>query len=135
MKAYSLNSFTLQELLIVLVIISILILLALPNLMPLIGKAKSTEAKIQLEHVYHLQKSYFMEHSRYTNDLDKIQFEQIQLNSDKEGGKANYAISIESADSRSFIAKASSVNDFDGDGIYNVWQIDQDKNLVEILKD
>lgn len=76
-----------------------------------------------------------MEHSRYTNDLDKIQFEQIQLNSDKEGGKANYAISIESADSRSFIAKASSVNDFDGDGIYNVWQIDQDKNLVEILKD
>jgi prepilin-type N-terminal cleavage/methylation domain len=39
------KAFTLAELMIVLVIIGILVLLALPNLMPLISKAKSTEAK------------------------------------------------------------------------------------------
>ena len=50
--------FTLAELMIVLVIIGILVLLALPNLMPLISKAKSTEAKIHLEHIYNLEKNY-----------------------------------------------------------------------------
>ena len=54
-----LKAFTLMELLIVLIIIGILVLLALPNLMPLISKAKSTEAQLQLEHVFSLEKSYF----------------------------------------------------------------------------
>ena len=40
-----LKAFTLTELLIVLVIIGILVLVALPNLMPMISKAKSTEAQ------------------------------------------------------------------------------------------
>jgi len=59
-----LKAFTLTEILVVLLIIGILVLLALPNLMPLITKAKSTEAKLQLQHVYTLEKSYFYEKSR-----------------------------------------------------------------------
>lgn len=39
------NAFSLPELLVVLVIIGILVLVALPNLMPLISRAKATEAK------------------------------------------------------------------------------------------
>ena len=46
-----LKAFTLMELLIVLIIIGILVLLALPNLMPLISKAKSTEAQLQLQQI------------------------------------------------------------------------------------
>ena len=44
-RNFLVKAFTLTELLIVLVIVGILILIAYPNLMPLISTAKSTEAK------------------------------------------------------------------------------------------
>lgn len=128
-----LNAFTLTELLVVLVIMGILILLALPNLMPLISKAKSTEAKMQLKHVHTLEKSYFYMHSKYSDDLQEIGFEQQKLVT--EDGNANYRIEIEEASVSGFKAKATAVVDFDGDGNFNVWVIDQDKNLKEIVKD
>jgi type IV pilus assembly protein PilE len=129
------NAFTLTEILIVLVIIGILVLLALPNLMPLISKAKNTEAKLQLEHLYTLEKTYFFEHSKYTNSLDEIGFVQEELNSESANGKANYQIEILEASATSFRANAKAVVDFDGDGIYNVWEIDQDNNLKELIQD
>lgn len=51
-----LKAFSLPELLVVLVIIGILVLIALPNLMPLISKAKSTEAQQQLVFLHTLEK-------------------------------------------------------------------------------
>lgn len=53
------QAFSLPELLVVLVIIGILVLIALPNLMPLISKAKSMEAQQQLVFLHTLEKSYF----------------------------------------------------------------------------
>ena len=129
------SAYTLTEILVVLVIIGILILLALPNLMPLITKAKSTEAKIQLEHVYTLERTHFYEKSKYSNDLTAIGFIQEKLVTESENGQANYQIEITEASTNSFTAKATSVADFDGDGVYNVWQIDQEKNLQEITPD
>ncbi|WP_233164656.1 type IV pilin protein [Pedobacter sp. ASV28] len=129
------KAYTLTEILVVLVIIGILVLLALPNLMPLITKAKTTEAKLQLEHLAKLQQSYFYEHSRYATDLAEIGFIQEKLTTDEKDGKANYKIEIVSANNNAFIAKATAVADFDGDGVFNVWQIDQDRNLKEITPD
>ncbi len=133
MKGKRIQGFSLPELLIVLVIIGILVLLALPNLMPLISKTKATEAQLQLSHLHTLEKNHFYMYSKYSNDLNEIGFEQEKLVS--EGGKANYQIEITSAESTTFTAKATAVVDYDGDGIYNVWEIDQDKNLKETTKD
>lgn len=129
------KAYTLTEILVVLVIIGILVLLALPNLMPLITKAKTTEAKLQLEHLAKLEQSYFYEHSRYSTDLAELGFIQEKLSTDGKDGKANYKIEITSATNNGFTAKATAVTDFDGDGTFNVWQIDQDKNLKEVTPD
>lgn len=126
-------AFTLTELLITLVIVGILILIAYPNLMPLISQAKSTEAKLQLEHVHTLQKSHFYTYSKYSENLNEIGFEQEKLVS--EGGRANYRIEITKATNNSFIATATATTDFDGDGTFNVWEIDEDKSLKETVKD
>lgn len=129
------KAYTLTEILIVLVIIGILVLLALPNLMPLITKAKSTEAKLQLEHMHTLEKNYFFEKSKYTNDLNELGFIQEKLSSDGKDGRANYRIEIVQASSNAFVARATAVADFNGNGTFNVWEIDQDKNLKEVTPD
>ncbi|WP_158800278.1 type IV pilin protein [Pedobacter sp. L105] len=129
------KAYTLTEILVVLVIIGILVLLALPNLLPLITKAKTTEAKIQLEHLTTLEKSFFYEKSKYSTDLTEVGFIQEKLTTDGKDGRANYKITIVSASNTGFVARATAVADFDGDGVYNVWEIDQDKNLKEVTPD
>ena len=128
-----LRAFSLTEVLVVLVIIGIITLLALPNLMPLITKAKSVEAKGQLQHAYTLQKNHFYERSTYADELGDIGFEQEALVTD--GGQANYRIEVVQAGTTDFVARATAVVDFNGNGVFNVWEIDQDKNLREITKD
>ena len=125
--------FTLTELLVVLIIIGILVLLALPNLMPLISRAKSTEAQLQLSHIQMLEKTYFYLHSTYSANLEEIGFEQEKLT--KDGGNANYVLEIVEATGSAFKAKATSIVDFDNDGIFNVWEIDENKKMVEAIKD
>lgn len=132
-RAKHLRAFSLPELLVVLVIIGILVLVALPNLMPLISRAKSTEAQQQLTFLHTLQKSNFYTYSRYSGSLEELGFEQSRLVT--EGGQANYVIEVVEATEHGFRATATAVVDFDGDGIYNVWEIDQDKQLKETVKD
>lgn len=126
-------AFTLTELLVVLVIIGILVLLALPRLMPLIAKAKSSEAQVQLGFLHTLQLNYYYMYSKYSDNLEEIGFEQEKLVT--EDGRANYLIEIIEADAGHFLARATAVVDFDGDGILNVWEIDQEKNLKEVTRD
>ena len=129
----AIRGFSLPELLVVLVIIGILVLIALPNLMPLIARAKATEAQQQLTYLHTLQQSNFYTYSRYSVSLDELGFEQEKLVTD--GGRANYLIEIIEASEHGFKATATAVVDFDGDGIFNVWEIDEDKNLREVVKD
>lgn len=132
-QKHKLQAFTLPELLVVLVIIGILVLLALPNLMPLISKAKSTEAQLNLGHVYSLEKNYFYQYSKYSTSLEDIGFEQEKLVTD--GGTANYLIEIKEASTSGFTATATAVVDFDGDGKYSIWEMNEEKQLKEVTKD
>ncbi|HEX8514824.1 MAG TPA: type II secretion system protein [Bacteroidia bacterium] len=129
----SLRAFTLPELILVVILIGILVSTVLPTLTPLLSKAKATEAELQLAHVQTLQKSYFYVHSKYSNNISEISFEPAKLVT--QGGNANYLIEIVEATNNSFKARATSVTDFDSDGIFNVWEVDQDKNIKEITPD
>nr|WP_299338459.1 general secretion pathway protein GspG [Allomuricauda sp.] len=123
----------LQETLIVLAIIGILLLLALPNLMPLISKAKSVEAQVQLKALYNAQTTYRYMYSKFSNDLSEIDFEPPRTV--KDNGTANYVYQIISADNASFTARAEAITDFDGDGVFNVWEVNEDGNPKQIVKD
>ncbi len=127
------KGFTLAELLVVLAIIGILVLLALPSLMPLISKTKAMEAQLQLKHLMQLEKSYFFVHSKYSNSIDDLGFEQAKLVT--QDGHANYKVEVVEASAKSFKARATSVTDFDQDGEINVWEIDSNENLREVTKD
>jgi type IV pilus assembly protein PilE len=131
--SYKVKGMTLIELLLVLALVGILLSMAVPKLMPLIGRTKSLEAQMQLKHVLNLEKNYFYINSKYSNSLEDLGFEQSKLIT--EDGKANYKIEIVEANNKSFTAKALSVTDFDQDGQLNVWQINQDEEIKEIIKD
>ena len=123
----------LQETLIVLAIIGILLLLALPNLMPLISKAKSIEAQTQLKAIYNAQTTHRYMHSKFSPDMAALDFEAPKTV--LENGTANYRYEVISADASSFKARAEAVTDFDGDGVLNVWEIDENGNPVQTVKD
>ncbi len=127
------KAINLQETLIVLAIIGILLLLALPNLMPLIAKAKSVEAQVQLKAIYNAQTTHRYMYSKYTNDINELDFEAPKTV--KENGTANYVYQILSADNATFKARAEAITDFDGDGVLNVWEIDENGNPKQITKD
>lgn len=130
---YKIASFNLQETLIVLAIVAILLLIALPNLMPLISKAKSVEAQTQLKAIYNAEKQYFFMYSKYSNDLSEIDFEAPKTV--KEDGTANYIYEIIKSTNNEFKARATAITDFNGDGIYNVWEIDHNGNPKQVTND
>jgi len=133
LRTAKLSAFTLTELLIVLVIIGILVLLALPNLMPKVSETKAQEAKLQLNYLFTLEKTHFMMNSKYATQFDDIGFEHAKLTSD--GGTANYHVEIIEATNHGFVATATAITDFDGDGVLNKWEINEQKQLKEIQKD
>jgi len=126
-------SFNLQEMLIVLAIIGILLLIALPNLMPLISKAKSVEAQTQLKAIYNAQTTYRYMYSKFSADFTELDFEAPRTV--KDNGTANYQYQIINADNAAFKARAEAVTDFDGDGIFNVWEIDETGVPKQTVKD
>lgn len=101
--------------------------------MPLIAKAKSVEAQVQLKAIYNAQTTYRYMYSKYTNTMEELDFEAPPTV--KENGTANYVYQIINADNATFTARAEAITDFDGDGILNIWEIDQNGNPKQVTKD
>lgn len=127
------RAYSLTEILIVLCIIGILLLMVLPNQTSVIGQAKAIEAQAMLNQVYGLEKSHFYRFSKYASGLEEIGFEQEATV--EEGGQAVYRIEIVEASNNSFLARATSVTDLDGDGSFNTWEINDKKILIETVKE
>lgn len=127
------NAYSMTEILIVLCIIGILLLMVLPSQTSVISQAKAIEAQSMLNHLYGLEKNYFYRHSRYSADFEELGFE--AATTIEEGGQAVYKIEITEASTNTFRATATSLSDFDDDGNYNTWEIDNKKALRETVKD
>lgn len=133
MKTKKLPSFNLQEMLIVLAILGILLLIALPNFMPLISKTKAQEAQIQLKYISNLQTQYQYLHSKFSADFNEINYEAPKTVF--ENGSANYKYEVIEASVNTFKVRATAVVDFDGDGVYNLWEIDSEGNPKQLIPD
>lgn len=127
------DAFSLAEILIVLAIMGILIMLVVPNQAGVASRTKSLEAQQELKMIHNLQYAYFLQFSKYSGDLQTINY--IPHKTVLAGGTANYEISILESNPTGFKAKAEAVVDFNGDGKKNVWEIDQDGVLKEVQPD
>jgi type IV pilus assembly protein PilE len=125
--------FSLTELMVVLVIVGILTLLALPRFSGVITRARMVEARTMLSHAHTLQQAYFYEYDRYGANLGEIGFEQSLLVSD--GGTARYVIAVEHADMTSYMMTATSIVDFNRNGTFNVWEVDETGRVRERTPD
>lgn len=132
-KKHHLKAYSLTEILIVLAIIGILLMMVLPNQTGVVAQARAIEAQNMLTQIHGLETSYNYKYSKYSNDFEEIGF--IPEPTIEDGGRSVYKIEIIEASINSFKARATSVKDFDGDGNFNTWEIDQRKMLVETVKD
>jgi type IV pilus assembly protein PilE len=132
-KSRKLSAFSLAEILIVLAIMGILIMLVVPNQTGIATRTKSMEAQQELRMIHNLQYAYFLQYSKYSLDSKEINYIPHKLVTD--GGTALYRITITEASPNGFRARAEAVQDFNGDGKFNTWEIDQEGQPKETQAD
>ncbi len=125
---------TLTELLIVLAILGVLLLLAFPVITPIFAKTHAMEAKTNLKHLSELQKVYFLEHMTYTDEFSRLGFEQPRLVT-QEDGTAHFQIELLQVGREDYLARATAITDFDGDGVFNVWEVTKVGIPKEVVAD
>ena len=120
------KGFTLIELMIVVVIIGILAALAIPRFFRSTGKAKKSEAKTVLKHLYQMERMYYQEFDNYVAGANSAALEASSLDWNSPGADARYNYSVVVAGDN-FTAIATELADADGDGIANeTLTMDQD---------
>lgn len=133
LKHQKLKAFTLTELMVVLVIIGILMLVALPVFDDLFGDAYSIEAQNQLKYLQSRQQAYYQKNFTYATDFQQIGYTPPRTL--HEEGDARYTYEIIQAGKTNFLAQATAIADFDKDGNINIWEIDQEGRIRELVPD
>tara|TARA_R110001592_G_scaffold322260_2_gene601191 strand:+ start:984 stop:1394 length:411 start_codon:yes stop_codon:yes gene_type:complete len=128
-----LKAASLLQIMIYIIIAGIIVGLSASPLLNMVVKAKQAEAKNELEHLHTLQELHHLEYSKYSIDLKKLGYEQGRLVTEE--GRARYKIEIISAEGGTYTARATAVEDFDNDGVFNVWEINQDRTITETQED
>ncbi len=156
-KMFRKKGFSLIELMIVIAIIAVLSMIAVPNFMKYLAKAKRAEAYMQLSSIYAAQKAYWAENGKYGTQLsgqggigwspegyagggsgEKFYYtygfggsEGTNYFTGKLGTSSNY-LNQAYANENGFLAIA--VGDIDGDGYPDILAVDQN-NTITILQD
>lgn len=133
METKKMKAFTLTEMLVVLAVAGLLVLLALPKLSNVGTEAAMQEAYLNLKALKEKQIGFRTGKFRFANDLEELRFTSPKLEAD--GGTARFTYSIEQADQTSFIAKATAVVDFDGDGVFAEVTINEDGKMETPVED
>lgn len=121
------KGFTLIELVIVLLITAILIGIGVPVYQYFLKKAKAVEAQLALNDVRRLEKEYYIEYSRYSDNLKAIGFTPMQP-------LRYYKIIIEPiSDPEKFLARAEGNIDSDQDP--DIWTINENGIVVHLAED
>jgi prepilin-type N-terminal cleavage/methylation domain-containing protein len=121
------KGFTLIELTIIVLIISILAMLALPRFINASTRSKQSEAQGILKQIYTLERAYFQEHGNYTDDFSVLEIEILP--------NTRYAYSIIIND-LTFIATAYAAEPgLDSDPAPDTWTIDNRGELKCISDD
>lgn len=132
MKKNKLKAFSLNELLVVMVIVGILAAIAIPKFTQFTAEAYSTEAPGQLNHIKMLQERNHRKKFTYSLEFEEINFEAPKK---KPEGTSVYDYEMIEATKTTFICKATAINDYDGDGIKEEITINQEGVIETILKD
>ena len=94
---------------------------------------RNSEARESLKEVYELETAYRAMFGHYTDNMHAIVYIQDTLVT--EGGRANYLVSLREVTDSTFTAAAVSVVDFDGDGQFSQWTVDETGTIKEIVED
>lgn len=132
MKKTKLKAFSLNELLVVMVIVGILAAIAIPQFSDYAAAAYKTEAEGMLRAIKDRQMDYHIRNFEYSSDLEKIRFEQPKKEPE---GTSVYTYEIIESDKTSFIASAKADKDYDGDGIFEIITINHEGVIETKVED
>lgn len=132
MKNKKIKAFSLNELLVVMVIIGILAAIAVPKFNEMTAGAYSAETGVWLNAIELKQGVYHKRNFKYSMSFEDIKFTPPKQ---KPEGTSVYNYEMVEATNTTFICKATAVNDYDGDGIKEEITIDQEGVIRTTVED
>lgn len=101
---YRMRGITLLELMIVVVVLTLLITVAVPNYLEFSARAKRAEARAALLQIATNQEREYLQNNSYTLDMRRLGFADAGCN---ESGSGAYDICVPQADANTFTATAT----------------------------
>ena len=125
---------TLVEMLITLAIVAIVAVVVFPSYTSYVTKSRQQVGKAQLMAIRQAEEAYKLQYGTYCGSLATLGYTPPAVQPWSAGGMGNkYTYSITASSATTFTAQAS--GDIDRDPTVDVWTIDQDGTLTNVVND